>query len=76
MQSSQLRPLGAAQTLFSSSVMMFSGGLVGRSEVECLAANVDERAGRNEIRAIIVQSTVFVAELKQIESSSVRDYRK
>ena len=56
--------------------MVFSGGLVGRSEVECLAANVDERSGRNEIRAIIVQAAVFVAELKQIESSSVRDYRK
>ena len=55
---------------------MLSGGLVGRSEVECLAANVDERAGRNEIGAIIVQATVFVTELKQIESSSVRDYRK
>ena len=56
--------------------MVFSRGLVGRSEVECLAANVDERAGRNKIGAIIVQATVFVAELKQIESSSVRDYRK
>ena len=56
--------------------MVFSGRLVGSGKVECLAADVDERAGRNKIGAIIVQATVFVAELKQIESSSVRDYRK
>jgi len=37
---------------------------------------MDEGAGRNEVGAVVVQANVFVAELKQIEGSSVRDYRK